>query len=383
MDRDDHQDARVMPPQPAFRPLSGPGSPASGPTRSRPTLTPRFVRQAPVAGATASPGSAAPRPRRPAFTRFAAALEATDVPALETLEMTPSEPAASAGAAPDDDRRRRAHRFAVLGLAAAAVAALMAWFGFAPGEDPAPAALARGVAAAPPADALAAGPLLAAFRLPPPVLEGAEARFAARAAPSAGAAQAAVRGVPAPLHFGGAGPRLVSGAKLASVAGIARRALARPVAEDSNPLYDLGYRLQRKGESASAIEAYRLAAESDPQHAATFYNWGYLLQQQGDPARAAAKYRQTLQLAPRHAFAHYNLAWLLQKAGDEAAAIEHYHAAIAANPNFAWSHYNLGWLEQKQGHDQEALADYRRSLELDPQLALAHENIAAILRHHE
>jgi tetratricopeptide (TPR) repeat protein len=332
--------------------------------------------------------------RRPAFARFAAALEATGRPWAAGLGpvAVPGDATPGAGKveAQSDEGRPRARRLALAGLAGAAAVAL-ALVGLLPGDQQAsiqgPAALARDADPLQPDDALAAGPLLAAFRLAVPALVGGETSAPARAGsldaalPLAGSAQAAVRGAPQPLHFGGGGPRLTSGSKLVNLAGITLRAVARPAAEDSNPLYELGYRLQRKGEVASAIDAYRLAAENDPQHAATFYNWGYLLQQQGDAAGARAKYREALRLAPRHAFAHYNLGWLLQQAGDEAAAIEHYHAAIAANPNFAWSHYNLGWLEQRRGHDRDALADYRRSLKLDPRLALAQQNISAILRH--
>jgi tetratricopeptide (TPR) repeat protein len=332
--------------------------------------------------------------RRPAFARFAAALEATGRPWAAGLGPAAVPGDATPGAGPveaQSDERPRARRLALAGLAGTAAVALLALVGLLPGDQQAPiqgpAALARDADPLPPDDALATGPLLAAFRLAVPALVGGETSDPARAGsldaalPLAGSAQAAVRGAPQPLHFGGGGPRATSGSKLVNLAGITLRAVARPAAEDSNPLYELGYRLQRKGEIASAIDAYRLAAENDPQHAATFYNWGYLLQQQGDAAGARAKYREALRLAPRHAFAHYNLGWLLQQAGDEAAAIEHYHAAIAANPNFAWSHYNLGWLEQRRGHDRDALADYRRSLELDPRLALAQQNISAILRH--
>jgi len=368
-----------------FRPLQGPRSPAPGPVRHR--LTPRFLRPAPAA-ATASP----PRPQTPRFPRLAAAIEATGEPGEQTIERaTPEEPRADRG-------RRRARGLACVGLAGVAAVVLASLLGFSLGNDPAPitgpTALAGGIASATPgagqaaggAGALRAGPLLTAFRLPAPELFGGATSYGAHTAPPdpalprAGAEQVGAAVALQPLRFGAPGPGLASGSKLASVAGMALRGLARPVVDDRNPLYELGYRLQRKGETASAIAAYELAAETDPGHAATFYNWGYLLQQQGDEAAARARYRRALELAPQHAFAHYNLAWLLQRAGEDAAAIEHYRAAIAAEPRFAWSHYNLGWLEHKRGHLRQALAGYRRSIDLDPRLPLAHENIAAILR---
>jgi Flp pilus assembly protein TadD len=159
-------------------------------------------------------------------------------------------------------------------------------------------------------------------------------------------------------------------------------ALTEPAPEDDDPLYDLAHRLQQKGDVAQAIEAYRMAADVNPQHASTWYDWGYLLQQQGDERGARDKYRMTLRFAPRHAFAHYNLGYILQKHGDYTQAIQHYRAAIAADPHFYWSWYNLGYIRQKQGQYRAALADYRKSIEVDPKHALSYENIATILRYH-
>ena len=391
VDRDVRHDPGVVPPQPVFRPFRrATPPPAPGPARLR--RTPRFLQTPPAATAAAATAARLPKRDKPAFARFAAALEATVEPRRDAI----------APAAPAEQHRHRPDRrnLAVAGIAGIALIALAGLLGLTTGHDPAPitapSALASDVAPAaqepaPPAggaDVLSAGPLLAAFRLPAPELVGSATRFPAHAAPRAAAPahsdalQASPAAALQPLRFGAPGPGLASGSKLASAAGLGLRGVAGPVGDDPNPLYELGYRLQQKGETESAIAAYQLAAETDPRHPATFYNWGYLLQQQGEEDAARARYRQALELAPQHAFAHYNLAYLLQKAGAAAAAIEHYRAAIAANPHFAWSHYNLGWLEQKQGRLQDALADYRRSIELDPEQPLAYENIAAILRQH-
>ena len=383
VDRDHPPALGVLPPQPVARPLPNPRSPAPGPVYV--SDAPHSVRPAGAAAdvdaATADP--APPRkPPSPAVSGTAAE------PQAAVRKATP--PAAdprthrSAGGPPACCRAARRRELALAGVASAAAIALAALLGLALSEEPAPLAgppaLADGLAAPPlaaeraagGAEMLTAGPLLAAFRLPTPRLTGGEMRPSATAASPAPVSPVAGA---EPSGATDAGPGLASGSKLASTAGMALRA-----GDHGNPLYELAHRLQRKGETASAIRVYGLAAETDPRHAATFYDWGYLLQQQGHEDAARAKYRQALQIAPQHAFAHYNLAYLLQRAGDDLAAIEHYRAAIAANPRFAWSHYNLGWLEQKLGHHRAALAEYRRSVELDPQQALARQNIATILR---
>ncbi len=169
--------------------------------------------------------------------------------------------------------------------------------------------------------------------------------------------------------------------KIAALA-VGSGAASEPATEDDDPLYDLAHRLQQKGDVVQAIEAYRMAALANPQHAATYYDWGYLLQQHGDEQGARQKYLLTLHYAPRHPFAHYNLGYIFQKHGDYSRAIQHYQAAIAANPSFFWSWYNLGYIRQQQGQYRAALADYRKSIEVDPKHALSYENIATILRYH-
>jgi Flp pilus assembly protein TadD len=186
---------------------------------------------------------------------------------------------------------------------------------------------------------------------------------------------------PAPPRIEASTASLAANGTLAAVA-VRAGALPGAAAPDDDPLYELAHRLQDKGQIAHALEAYRMAARANPQHAATYYDWGYLLQKQGDEKGARQKYLMTLRVAPWHAFAHYNLGYILQKHGDYADAVKHYRAAIAANPSFFWSYYNLAYIEQKEGRYREALAEYRKSIRVDPKQALPYENIATILRYH-
>ncbi len=178
------------------------------------------------------------------------------------------------------------------------------------------------------------------------------------------------------------GPSLAATAKLEEIGTVPNGSIAPFEVENEDPLYELGYRLERKGKTAAAIAAYEMAAKANPEHAATYYNWGHLLQQRGDDEGAIRKYQQALRINPREAFAHYDLGYILQKRGDYRAAMKHYQAAIEANPSFVWSYYNLGYLEQKLGRYREAMANYHKSIEINPEHALSYENIATILLYH-
>ena len=390
VDRDDHDGRSHGLPPPVFRPWPGPAA-------WRSPSVPRFLRPAAAGAAAAAVDTDGPH-----FSRFAAAVEAAEARPARARAALPE--ATPARAPPRGRLRRTLGRAGVhsVTLASSAIAlavllvAILDWHeGYDPATDgeraappddvlvEAPAApdryrLATAGAASREEDIMSVGGLLAAYR-PPAVALAGDGWLAAVPGSgrqlTLGAAPAAAAAPPEPAL-----PGLGSGSKFGSAGTVGRAAVA--VTDDRHPLYELAYRLQRKGETASAIAAYQLAAETDPQHAATFYNWGYLLQRRGDVDGARDKYREALRLAPEHAYAHYNLASLLQKAGDRQGAIEHYRAAIAARPDFAWSYYNLGYLEQQQGHYREALASYRRAIEADPEQTLAYENIAVILRHH-
>ena len=436
-DRDRAPDAGDLLQTVVFRPWPArrPGPPSS----SRSSIRPCFVRAAPAAPAIAGRpvaeasapalSPAAPDRRQypswigapPRFARFAAALQSAGgalgpesglwrAEPWDDARTAPVRPPAgpAAGGFPPvhlglaalaaSGRRLRPsgfHRSALLiGAATAAALALVALFEPTGGQDRgrlgqlpaeagdlvrAPATADRHRPAAGPLEPSLTGPLLVAQRTPDARIDlavpGDPGPPAAPAPVGLSSLSAEVR----PQIENAAG--LAVDGKFAAVA-VRTGALAEAAIAEDDPLYELGRRLQDKGDIAQAIEAYRMAAEANPGHAATWYDWGYLLQKQGDEAGARRKYLMTLRFAPHHAFAHYNLGYILQKHGDYAGAIEHYQAAIAANPSFFWSYYNLGYLEQKQGQYREALADYRKSIEVDPRQARSYENIATILRYH-
>ncbi len=182
----------------------------------------------------------------------------------------------------------------LIGVGSAAALALVALFEPTDGQDrgrlvdpPAavgglvhPPALAnRDRPAVAPEEGSLPGPLLVADR-PAPLDEVGHVAIDQAAPPAASA--------PAPVSVAGLSAEvrptietmasgLAADGKFAAIA-VRAGTLTGTVAEADDPLYELGHRLQVKGEVAEAIEAYRMAAEAHPEHAATYYERGYLLQ---------------------------------------------------------------------------------------------------------
>jgi tetratricopeptide (TPR) repeat protein len=112
-----------------------------------------------------------------------------------------------------------------------------------------------------------------------------------------------------------------------------------------------------------ALEAYRQAAESDPEHVATWTNWGRLLHEQGNAQEASAVYQRGLTRAGRDSLLLFNQGVLLEDLGDIGAALHAYQNALEEDPDLADCHYNLARLYESLGKPQHAirhLGQYRR-----------------------
>jgi tetratricopeptide (TPR) repeat protein len=112
-----------------------------------------------------------------------------------------------------------------------------------------------------------------------------------------------------------------------------------------------------------ALEAYRQAAEADPQNVATWTNWGRLLHEQGQAQEASDVYRRGLTQAGRDSLLLFNQGVLLEDLGDIGAALNAYQTALEEDPDLADCHYNLARLYESLGKAQHAirhLGQYRR-----------------------
>ena len=114
---------------------------------------------------------------------------------------------------------------------------------------------------------------------------------------------------------------------------------------------------------ASALAAYRQAAEENPPNAAAWINWGRLLHVLGQTDEAETVYGEARTLLGADPLLLFNQAVLLEDVGKTAAALEAYRGALAADPDLADGHYNIARLYESLGKPQHAirhLGEYRR-----------------------
>ncbi|HXO63223.1 MAG TPA: tetratricopeptide repeat protein [Steroidobacteraceae bacterium] len=113
----------------------------------------------------------------------------------------------------------------------------------------------------------------------------------------------------------------------------------------------------------AAIDAYRQAAEADPDNSAAWINLGRLLHAQGATLEAEAVYGQALERVGPDPLLLFNQGVLLEDLGRTAAALAAYRSAITEDPELADGHYNLARLYESLGEPQQAirhLGQYRR-----------------------
>ena len=114
---------------------------------------------------------------------------------------------------------------------------------------------------------------------------------------------------------------------------------------------------------ASALAAYREAAQQDPLNAAAWINWGRLLHVLGKTGEAETVYGEARERIGADPLLLFNQAVLLEDVGKTAAALEAYRSALAADPDLADGHYNIARLYESLGKPQHAirhLGEYRR-----------------------
>ena len=116
----------------------------------------------------------------------------------------------------------------------------------------------------------------------------------------------------------------------------------------------------------AALEAYRHAAEADPEQTAAWVNLGRLLHEQGATLEAETVYRRALEQVGPDPLLLFNQGVLLEDLGRMQAALTAYQSAVAEDPGLADGHYNLARLYESLGEPQQAirhLGQYRRLTE--------------------
>lgn len=119
------------------------------------------------------------------------------------------------------------------------------------------------------------------------------------------------------------------------------------------------------------IEAYRKAAELDPNSAGALVNLGTVFFNGHAWADAEEQYQKALEIDPNYPLAHFNLANLFDERGDTALALQHYSQALKLHPGYADAHYNLALLYQSESDLLNAVRHWRAYLRLDSTSAWA------------
>jgi predicted Zn-dependent protease len=130
------------------------------------------------------------------------------------------------------------------------------------------------------------------------------------------------------------------------------------------PLFNIGLLQERAGNTAAAVEAYRLALLRDRNNPTILNNLAFLLGKEGgnlDEAIAVAE--RAYRRAPQNPAVADTFGWLLYHHGELDRAERLIRSAAAALPSNPELHYHLGMVYAKQGKKIEAKKELEAALE--------------------
>jgi tetratricopeptide (TPR) repeat protein len=132
--------------------------------------------------------------------------------------------------------------------------------------------------------------------------------------------------------------------------------------------YNRGLLAEREGRLEDALDHYRAAVHSRPDHADA-YNalaWTMLESGRGDPRDAVGYARRSLALRPGDPDTLDTYGWALYRAGRAQDAIEPLEQALAAKPDIYCIHYHLAMVYLGLGRHEEARRHLRQQIALMP-----------------
>lgn len=131
--------------------------------------------------------------------------------------------------------------------------------------------------------------------------------------------------------------------------------------------FDRAARAWRAQDFSTALEAYRLAAQSDPAFFEAHFHLAVAALHVGDLRRALTASEFALALKPDSAEARHNFALALMRANYPLDAALELRKVIAMEPGNAQAHFTLAGIYARQLDDMaRAKEHYRRVLEIDP-----------------
>ena len=144
----------------------------------------------------------------------------------------------------------------------------------------------------------------------------------------------------------------------------------------------LGNTLYNQGRYAEALDAYRVAAEQRPDHAAAHAGLGAALNKLERYEEAETHLRRAIALNPKtrqRKDYHFHLGDALYDQGRYAEAVDAYRVAAEQPLDYAVAHSNLGMALNKLKRYKEAETHLRRAIELDSKTKHGHRHLGNAL----
>ena len=124
--------------------------------------------------------------------------------------------------------------------------------------------------------------------------------------------------------------------------------------KDPDPLWVKGHLHFEQKQFAEAAEAYRKAAEVDPNHRTAHYNYGLSLERLGDFQEASEAFARAAAINPKVWQARLGQAVCALEMKNPEQAIEHFQAVLAAEPQHRQARLGLAIAQQTMGKLDDA-----------------------------
>ena len=134
------------------------------------------------------------------------------------------------------------------------------------------------------------------------------------------------------------------------------------------------------GRLPEALDAYRRAAELQPNDPGPWSGLGLIYQAQGDLSQAIGNYEHAVRLG-ENATAYSNLGLVYYSAGRYAEAVEAWQHAVAINPNTMLYHRNIGDAYRRLHKSDAAASAYQEAVRLGEQMLKVNPRDAETIAH--
>jgi tetratricopeptide (TPR) repeat protein len=145
--------------------------------------------------------------------------------------------------------------------------------------------------------------------------------------------------------------------------------------------FEQGVSLQRAGNSAGALDAFRQSLRLDAAVAAPWIGLAQVLEANSQFEDARGCLERAVAAEPGNAVAHQLLATALKNLGMVGRAQLAFDAALRLDPSSAATHFGIGQLAEDRGDPQAAASHYRTALEIAPLMPEAIANLLGLGKH--